>query len=192
MILLLSVKLLRLWQSVVELSAVTSLPVGKVTLRHLTPEDVTKRYVDWMNDAKVVKFTEQRYFRHSLKDVRTFVAEKLESKSEQLFGIFLDRVHVGNIKVGPVDYRNGSAFLSYFLGDRSCWGSGIATASVLTLTDFCFDKMGLFKLCAGCNELNFASIKVLEKAGFTVEARLPLQLVFDGQRVDQLLFGRLA
>ena len=61
--------------------------------------DITKKYQDWMNDLEVTKFTEQKYKKHTLKDIRNFVREKNNSKNEFLYGIFVKinnlNTHVG-------------------------------------------------------------------------------------------------
>ena len=61
-------------------------------LKKLDPKkDITKKYQKWMNDPEVQKYTEQRYKKHSLKDIKKFVREKNRSKTEFLFGIFLKK-----------------------------------------------------------------------------------------------------
>jgi len=91
--------------------------------------DISKKYQNWMNDLKVTEFTEQKYKKHSLEDIRKFVNEKNKSKNEFLYGIFLKqdglKLHIGNIKLGLINYRNKSAEISYFLGEKKCWGLGI-------------------------------------------------------------------
>ena len=41
-----------------------------------------------MNDFEVHKYTEQKYVKHSLANIRKFVIEKNNSKKEFLYGIF--------------------------------------------------------------------------------------------------------
>ena len=53
----------------------------KIFLRKLNlKKDISPRYQTWMNDTEVHRFTEQRYVRHSLNDIRTFVRRKNNSK----------------------------------------------------------------------------------------------------------------
>ena len=46
-----------------------------ICLKELNPKNISKSYVKWMNDYNVVKFTEQRFKRHTYKDVKNFVRE---------------------------------------------------------------------------------------------------------------------
>ena len=47
-----------------------------IYLKELNTQNVNKIYLKWMNDKKVQKFTEQRYKKHSIKDITSFVKEK--------------------------------------------------------------------------------------------------------------------
>lgn len=69
-------------------------------MRILTKKDVSDKYVLWLNDYEVTKYTEQRYRQHSRVDIEDFEVEKFKSKFDLLFGIFKDNRHIGNIKLG--------------------------------------------------------------------------------------------
>ena len=58
-------------------------------LKLLTINSVNQNYVSWLNDYTVVKFTEQRFTKHNLLSVKKFLKNKLKSKNEFLYGIFL-------------------------------------------------------------------------------------------------------
>ena len=61
--------------------------------------DISKKYMSWMNDFEVFKFTMQKNKNHSLDDIKKFVEEKNKSKNEFLYGIFLkknnSKKHIG-------------------------------------------------------------------------------------------------
>ena len=64
----------------------------KITIRKLShKKDISRRYQNWMNDYEVHKYTEQKYTKHSLADIRKFVMQKNNSKNEFLYGIFLKK-----------------------------------------------------------------------------------------------------
>ena len=52
----------------------------KIFLRLLNLNDVSKSYIKWLNDYEVTKFTEQRYFKHTLESTMNFVSQKFDSK----------------------------------------------------------------------------------------------------------------
>ncbi|MCE2517068.1 MAG: GNAT family N-acetyltransferase [Alphaproteobacteria bacterium] len=161
-----------------------------LALRTLTTDDVHDRYVAWMNDPEITKYTEQRYHHHSFDDVQAFVEAKLDSPNEILFGIFYQNQHIGNIKLGQINLRHLTADLSYFIGDRDCWGAGLASSAIDGVVGFAFTTLKLHKLNAGCYEENIGSIKVLSKNGFQLEGTFQDQIMFEGRRINALFFGR--
>ena len=59
----------------------------KLFLKNLSLKDISLPYLNWMNDYEVVRFTEQRYRKHKMSDVKKFVKSKINSNTEYLYGI---------------------------------------------------------------------------------------------------------
>ncbi len=167
--------------------------VGKqILLKVLTPSDVSMPYVEWLNDYEVTKFTEQKYFRHTLRSTRAFVSQKYQSDKDLLFGIYFNGIHIGNIKLGPLKFEHMSGELSYFIGAKEYWGKGIASKCVEAVVSFAIIDLSLNKINAGYYENNIGSAKVLKKCGFCVEGRRISELIFEGKRIDHVLVGYVA
>ena len=167
----------------------------KIILRKLNlKKDISKKYQNWMNDLEVHKYTERKYLKHSLINIRKFVKEKNNSKNEFLYGIFLKKnnsnIHIGNIKLGPINPMHRNAEVSYFIGEKELWGKGYATLAIKEITKIA-KKMCLKKLKAGLYEMNTASKKVLEKNNFKLEGKLKSEIVCKGKRCDLYLFGKI-
>tara|TARA_B100000963_G_C22616755_1_gene667739 strand:+ start:2081 stop:2602 length:522 start_codon:yes stop_codon:yes gene_type:complete len=156
--------------------------------------DITAKYRDWLNDKKVNRYTEQRYKTHSISDVRNFVKEKFKSKSEFLYGIFILRKnlkeHIGNIKLGPINFRHKSAEISYFIGEKDLWGKGFATMAIKEVIKKARKKR-IKKLRAGLYENNVASKKVLIKNGFKVEGQFKSEVIYRGKRISIFWLGKI-
>ena len=86
------------------------------------------------------------------------------------------------------DVYRRSAEVGYWLGEPF-WGKGIATHALRAMTEYAFATFDLVRLEAFVKEWNPASGRVLEKCGFTLEARLRKRVTKDGQTVDQLLYA---
>ena len=166
-----------------------------IILRRLNlKKDISKKYLNWMNDLEVHKYTEQRYIKHSLVNIRKFVREKNKSKNEFLYGIFLKKknlnIHIGNIKLGPVNFIHGTAEISYFIGEKELWGKGYATSAIKKIIKIA-KKMGLKKLKAGLYEMNIGSKKVLEKNNFKLEGKMKSEIIHKGKRYNFYWFGKI-
>jgi ribosomal-protein-alanine N-acetyltransferase len=169
--------------------------IKKIILRKLNlKNDISKKYQSWMNDFEVHKYTEQKYIKHSLANIRKFVREKNNSKNEFLYGIFLKKdnsnIHIGNIKIGPLNPIHKNAELSYFIGEKKLWGKGYASLAIIEAVKIA-KKMGIKKLKAGCYEKNIGSRKLLEKNKFKLEGILKSEYIFMNKRTSQYLFGRI-
>jgi len=167
----------------------------KIILRKLNlKKDISKKYQNWMNDLEVHKYTEQKYTKHSLINIRKFVREKNKSKNEFLYGIFLKRnnlnTHIGNIKLGPINFIHRIAEVSYFIGEKELWGKGYTTLAIKEIIKIA-KKMGLKKLKAGFYEMNIGSKKVLEKNNFKLEGKFKSEIVYKGKRYNLYCFGKI-
>lgn len=167
---------------------------ARCSIRLCTLDDVSPRYVAWLEDPEVNRYLETRFSPQTLDSVAAFVTSQLEHPASYLFAICAadGGAHVGNVKVGPVNPHHGFADVSYFLGERSAWGKGIGTEAVRLATRFGFERLGLHRLQAGLYAGNVGSRRVLEKAGYVLEASLRKQLRSDAGWEDHLYFGALA
>jgi [ribosomal protein S5]-alanine N-acetyltransferase len=105
------------------------------------------------------------------------------------FAIVVDGSPAGGIGLVPKEdiYRR-TAEIGYWLGEPF-WGRGIATGAVRAMVEYAFDRFDLCRLYAGVFAWNPASARVLEKAGFTFEARLRQAITKDGRTTDELVYA---
>jgi [ribosomal protein S5]-alanine N-acetyltransferase len=166
----------------------------RVGLRALHVDDVGERYVAWMNDPMVIRYLESRYEPNSEQRIRDFVTAAERDPNQQLMAIVrLDgEEHIGNIKLGPINWIHRSADIGIIIGERSEWGKGYATDAIGLLTRHAFATLGLHKLSAGCYAANEGSARAFEKAGFRREGLRREQFFSDGAWVDEILLGRTA
>ena len=158
-------------------------------LKILKKSDVSENYVSWLNDYEVTKFTEQKYYNHNYKSVLNFVKEKYVSEKDFLFGIYFKNQHIGNIKLGPIKWEHKTAEISYFIGEKSFWGQGIAKKCIEKIINFGVDELTLRKINAVYYQTNLAYSKVLKKCGFKIEGIRESELIFENQRINLILVG---
>lgn len=128
---------------------------------------------------------------YKLEDAAAWIRMAGRHYPEVSFAIAAADEVIGGIGLGlqtDVNYR--SCEIGYWVGEPF-WGRGIATAALCGLTDYAFAQYNLIRLFAYVFEWNPASMRVLEKAGYTYEGRLRKSATKDGQTVDQLLYARV-
>ena len=160
----------------------------KIFLKELNyKKDVTENYVQWMNNYDVVK--------HTIKNIAKFVKEKQKSKTEFLYGIYLKngkkREHIGNIKLGPINFTHRNGNISYLIGKKDYWGKGYATQAISEVIKIAKNKFKLKKLQASFDEINIGSKIVLEKNNFKQEEVLKSHTLFQGKRYNKYWYGLL-
>jgi ribosomal-protein-alanine N-acetyltransferase len=79
--------------------------------------------------------------------------------------------------------------VGYWIG-RAWWGQGIMTEVLRAFVPWAFERFDLIRIEAGVLAWNPASARVLEKAGFALEARLARSVIKDDQVLDRLLYVR--
>lgn len=163
----------------------------RVLLREVRPSDVNERYYAWMNDPAVTQHLESRFVPQPMERLEAYVRDLLGSKDSIFLAIVLregDR-HIGNIKLGPIDWIHRRAEVGLLIGERDCWGQGYATEAISLVTAYAFRTLNLRKLTAGCYGNNVGSVRAFEKAGFSVEGVRPEQFFVHGSYVDHVLLG---
>jgi len=81
-----------------------------------------------------------------------------------------------------------SAVLGYWMGEPYA-GKGLMTAAVTATIEFAFETLHLNRVEAACLPHNAASIRLLEKVGFTREGYARKYLCIEGRWQDHILYG---
>ena len=162
--------------------------IDQIMLKILQPSDVTPRYVSWLSDSLVTRYSDNQYRDPSLSSQKEYVQLCVENPSIMLWGIFSENLHIGNVVLDNLNFRHSRAEITYLIGDRNFWGKGIASYAVRHVINYADKVLGLHKLIAGVAEPNIASIRVLIKCGFIQESRRESHLVYNNTRLAQVDF----
>ena len=167
---------------------------GGVLLRQIELGDCTHSYVSWLEDPEVNQYLETRWSEQTLESVQSFVQSQLDSENSVLFAIILadDGRHIGNIKLGPINEHHRHADVSYFIGDKTMWGKGIATKAINLVCRYGFSDMNLHRIEAGAYAKAIGSQRALEKNGFIKEAVFRQQVLTNIGYDDVYRYGLLA
>jgi [ribosomal protein S5]-alanine N-acetyltransferase len=164
-----------------------------IVLRTLELGDATPSYLGWLSDPVINAFLEVRFsLPVSVDDLAKFIEETNASLHTLILGIFLyeSYTHIGNIKLGPIDWNHKVGDIGFLLGEKNHWGKGYASKAISMLADYAFTELGLAKLTAGCYAENEGSRRALLKAGFVEEGRRKSQWLVGHSRQDGVLMGR--
>jgi ribosomal-protein-alanine N-acetyltransferase len=98
---------------------------------------------------------------------------------------------IGQITMGGVIYGAlRGAHIGYWI-DKNYAGRGLTTDAVNTLTRFAFEGLALHRIEINIRPENAASIRVAEKAGYTIESDRPEFLLIAGAWRDHKSFVKV-
>ncbi|MDR0791758.1 MAG: GNAT family N-acetyltransferase [Chitinophagaceae bacterium] len=159
-------------------------------LREWRLQDV-KSLVENANNINIWKNVRD-YFPHPYteKDAEKFIQSVIhQPKPYTIFAIEIEGKAVGGIGIIPQeDIYKITTEMGYWLGEKY-WNRGIMTRAVKQMVEYTFKKFSVTKIFAAIFEYNTASMKVLEKAGFTKEAILKKAAIKNGKTIDLHYYG---
>ncbi len=162
------------------------------TLRSWRPTDLDAlvRYAD---NAKIA-FNLRDLFPHpyTREAGRLFLESVLRADPRTRWVIAVEGELAGSIGISPKEHEERrTAEIGYWLAEPF-WGRGIMSEAVGAMTRYAFEAFAdIHRLEAGVFAGNTASMRVLEKNGYSLEGTLKDRIIKDGQVRDQLYYARL-
>jgi [ribosomal protein S5]-alanine N-acetyltransferase len=150
-----------------------------VSLRHLSQD-----YVDWLNDPEVYRYLESGG-NYSLEMLQQFL-QQFEDKPVLFWAIRLksDNLHIGNIKIDPINPRHGLGEYGILMGRKSEWNKGYAKEASQTIISYCFNQVNLRKVTLGVVADNTSAVALYKKLGFEIEGVYRKHGVYGGKFCD--------
>lgn len=126
---------------------------------------------------------------YTLKDAREYIRSVRQRAPETSFAIAVDGEAVGSIGfMLRQDVERVSAEIGYWLAEP-LWGRGITSDALPAVTAYAVETHQLTRVFAVPFAWNAASCRVLEKAGYVLEARLRRSAIKNGTMTDQLQYA---
>lgn len=165
----------------------------KVILRPLLKEDINERYLSWLNDKKVTKYMETGVFPITLAELHSFYDKVAKSRTDVMFAIVAkhNKLHIGNIKLGCINWVHRFADLGIMIGDKRYWSKGFGQEACRLLLEYAFNRLNLNKVFLGVYATHNFALRAYKKIGFKVEGRMRKMFNIDNRYVDKIIMGVL-
>ena len=163
----------------------------RIFLKNFLKKDITKFYINALNDLQLTKYSRQKYIFHKKSNCIHYLNSFKKSKN-----LFLKIVcKKANKFIGTTTIYfssdNMSADIGIFIMNKNFHRLGYAAEVYKLLTSFLFDNsFKVEKITAGTLAENTAMIKVLKKAGFKIERKKKIK-IFKDNIVNVLFFYKL-
>jgi ribosomal-protein-alanine N-acetyltransferase len=164
----------------------------KVLLKPFTLDLVTERYLGWIRDPKTTEFIWKAGPDYSLKDLRAFGAGMMESEGDLFFAIH-DRNgagHVGNLRLGPIDWRKRVSGFGILIGEATKRGVGYGAEAIDLATRYAVTELGLDAVRFEVVADNIPAMRVYEKLGFRNLGKTPNLFEKNGRSFELVAFER--
>jgi [ribosomal protein S5]-alanine N-acetyltransferase len=150
----------------------------------------TESLVRYANNTRIASFmTDQFPHPYTNDKALSFIRNAMMHKPVQIFAIEVEGEAAGGIGLHPQnDIQRKNAELGYWLAEKH-WNKGIVTNAVKEMIEYGFSKFDINRIFARPFGNNIASQKVLEKAGFRLEARIEKGFYKNGEYLDELIYA---
>lgn len=160
-------------------------------VRSFRDEDLESlvRYAD--NPRVAENLRDQFPHPYRYEDGRAWLKWASGQAQETIFAIANEAEVIGGIGlILQDDVHRRSAEIGYWLGEPF-WNLGIASRAVDAIVDWGFANLDLNRIYAMVFETNPASVRVLEKTGFTLEGTLRQSVTKKDRSLDQSVYAIL-
>jgi RimJ/RimL family protein N-acetyltransferase len=128
---------------------------------------------------------------YTREDAQRFIRMATGPTTNLFLAIDINGEAIGGIGIHPLDdIKRKTAEIGYWISE-SLWGKGIVTDAVDLLVPVAFKQYDIVRLQAGIFSNNPASMRVLEKCGFTREAVHVNAIFKNGVLLDEIMYARL-
>ncbi len=169
------------------------IPGEKVRLRPIERDDLP-RFVEWFGDPEVRRHL-ALYLPFSLaQEERWF--ENLQGQLERQESIVLaietaEGVHIGNIGLHAINWKDRNAELGIAIGEKAYWDQGYGSDAIRTMLNLAFREMNLHRVYLRVDADNDRGIRCYEKTGFRREGAFRDTVFKDGKYYDQYMMSIL-
>lgn len=165
-----------------------NLDLSRSRVMRFSEDHLTEKYVAWLNDPEVVRYSEQRHYQHTAESCRDYFQSQVNSDGLFLAIIAKDENlgHIGNMGVSW-DAHNCVADVSIMVGDKRAWNKGYASEAWMGLIQYLKMQTKVRKITAGTMASNKAMLNLMLRSGMQAEGVRKAHLLWQGQAVDVVL-----
>jgi|GEM_PF-2712961 len=163
----------------------------KVCLMPFTEKDITPEYICWLNDSKTMKFSSQKFKKHTVLSCKKYL--KTFQTTENLFLKIVNREN--NATVGTmtayVSVPHKTVDIGILIGKRNIWGKGFGGDAWGALFKWLINSAGARKLTAGTVINNTAMVRIFKNSGMIQEGLQRQQILLNGKPRDMVFYGKI-
>ena len=133
---------------------------------------VGDRYLSWLRNEKINKYLIKPNKNISKEEVLDYCTKLIKSQNNIFLSIFelFSKKHIGNVRIGPIDFVKKVCNFSIMIGDQSCHGKGYGSEIVESCIDYSFESLNMKKFTLSVDSQNLSAIKIYKKNNMILES----------------------
>lgn len=168
--------------------------VGRtIYLSPLSREDISDRYIGWLNDPEVCRDNSHATFPNTLEKAIAYVDSVQARDTELAFAV--RRVsgdeHIGNVALNRINWVHRTAELAILIGEKDAWNKGVGSEAYELLIQHGFNVLNLNRIASIQVARNTGMVRVCEKNGMQKEGVLRQLLFRNGEYLDGVIYSIL-
>ncbi|HTS35711.1 MAG TPA: GNAT family protein [Candidatus Solibacter sp.] len=166
---------------------------SKTHLRPLERSDLNATYLGWLNNREVTRYLEAGAFPETMQDLEKYYQGITGSRSDVIFAIAdaKSHRHIGNVKLGPINWVHRRAMFGIMIGEKEFWGQGIGEEVTRLVVDYGFFRLNLNRIYLGVVVEHESAIRCYQAVGFQTEGKFREEMFLEGTYKDRLWMGLL-
>ncbi len=156
--------------------------------------DLIPTYQRWINQFQMVRSLAIPPMPMTLEAETDWFESSTSSSSSFTFTIY-EREGlrpIGNVSLGAIDHRHGTATFGIAIGEPDARGKGYGTETTRLMLDYAFTALGLHNVMLTVYAFNLQAIRTYQKAGFREIGRRREARYMGGRRWDEIHMDCLA
>lgn len=162
----------------------------RLRLRRFTSGHVTANYIAWLNDPKVVTYSNQRFLSHTPETCVHYL-QSFSGTNNCFYAIeeLANGQMLGTLTV-YANLHHQTADIGILIGPTQHWGQGLGQEAFELAMRALASTGQIRKITAGTMACNVGMVKIMERSGMHLEATRKAQEILDGQPMDVLYFAQ--
>ena len=146
---------------------------------------ITSRYIGWLNDPELMRFSEQRHNNHTHATCKRYL-DGIKDTPNMMWALEENAIglgHIGNL-TATMDLNNKLADIGILIGEVDARGCGYGYEAIRAVSDFLFDQTSIRKITAGTVSINTPMLKLMHKLQMVEDGIRRRHYLIDGKEVD--------
>lgn len=159
--------------------------VSKLRILPFTKNHLTQRYIDWLNNQEVVKYSELRHTTHTYESCYDYW-QSFQGTPNFFWAIEMHHdgtwIHIGNVNA-YINEKNKIADIGILIGEQSVWGKGHGSKVWQAVCHYLLN-LNIRKVTGGAMSVNKPMLKIMQRAGMVEDGKRIRQYICQGEEVD--------